>query len=343
MSCSSGSTTSPDEAVWCQEQSSTGGGSGVEKCPSGELSKQEFVLAAPDAFRFPEISFLAISQQKVNGETVIWLGNDGRTAEIAAFALESGRRLRTVSLGSTPGLDADRDWESIALAPCGPDSLKRCLYIGDTGNNAARQSSGSSGRSRQQILKLEEPFVDGRNEPINVMVMNYDFKHASSPTSRADCEGLFVDETGDEAGGEPGDVYIVTKWDTKDVDKTRLFKFPVAHQAPGTSYSVQAVAGPAVLRDQYNWDRADMTLGGGLISIGNYAATWFWTRARTQTVAQALSVPPCPKTIRANNGPGQAQFEATGFYPDGRRLAEVSECADVKKCRPKVFSITFSS
>ena len=77
-----------------------------------------------------------------------------------------------------------------------------CLYIGDIGDNGAKNSGGSSGnRANHDIYKIVEPvlseFTAGSvfNVPTS-WVQRLEYKYPPVPTSYCDIEAMFVDWTG---------------------------------------------------------------------------------------------------------------------------------------------------
>ncbi len=169
----------------------------------------------------------------------------------------------------------------------------------------------------------------------------------------ADVEAIFVDWTGDSAGGRAGDLYLLTKTLASYSDKTRLYKYSVEAQEEvrkmGGVHTVVEVAGgvssngngaDTALFNHGNgdsqWTRADMSVMGDVIVTGDYSATYLWPRKPTQTVAQAFSNR-CSVTLKANveaSSKSQAQqYESVTLSTDGSSIYEVSECAgDKNKC-----------
>lgn len=83
----------------------------------------------------------------------------------------------------------NRDWEAIALGPCG---RRDCLYLADTGDNAQN-------RQDARIYRVPEPAVPAigsRTRPAEVLGLRY-------PTGPRDVESAFV--------GRDGTVYLITK------------------------------------------------------------------------------------------------------------------------------------
>lgn len=288
--------------------------------------------ADPNGNPYTEISGIALSRrQQAEGAPVLWLHNDsGGGPRFAAYSL-SGRRLKSFRL-EAPGVDAT-DWEDLALGPCGTHPGD-CLYIANVGNNAARTDApiGTLGRVELAIYRLAEPdvasAVDNQAIGEGVEVLRYRYG-SGSPTLTADAEALFVDPTGDLAGGEAGDLYVLTKWNTAQAAFRRVHAFPRALQGAAVA-ELPALDLPLSAIPGSTHTRADQSAGGGLIALGDYLGTRLYTRSRNQTVAQALAAGPC-RSLGLPTGASEFQFEATGLTAAGE-MVETSECTSSSSC-----------
>ena len=315
-------------------------------CPEGQSGSTTYDTLVSHSNDY-EISLLAYSTQTVGGEDVIWVGSDGGAQIITAYALPSGERVGKFYLDASV---SGGDYEAMALAGCGPSQpTQQCLYIGNLGNNAARTSQGTSGRSTVYVYKFDEPDLsavpsaDDTQTITGIVTIPVEYSDPASPTANADCEGFFADTSGDSNGGSVGDLYLITKWNSADSAYSRVFKIPASvhdGQAAGTLATVAptVVAGPAS-HLQATWTRADITAAGDLIAVGDYGRTYFWTRDASQTVGEALSASPCSWSWPANYNSAldAQQFETTAFLPSGTALIEISECPNAAQCNPAVF------
>jgi hypothetical protein len=287
----------------------------------------------PNGNPYTEISGIALSRrQQVDGAPVLWLHNDsGGGRRFAAYSL-SGQRLTSFRLDA-PGIDAT-DWEDLALGPCGVRPGD-CLYLANIGNNAARTDApiGTLGRTELAIYRFDEPQLAGAvdNQAIvsGVDVLRYRYG-SGSPSLTADAEALFVDSTGDLAGGEAGDLYLVTKWNTAQASLRRVFAFPRALQGSGVAV-LSALDLPLGAIPGAGHTRADQSAHGGLLALGDYFGTRLYTRGRNQTVAQALAAGPC-RSLPLPAGASEFQFEALGLSPAANELVEISECVSSGDC-----------
>lgn len=130
----------------------------------------------------------AVTEQKIR------IGSDGPQNEIIALDFATGSIIQIYALD----VKLQGDWESMSLGPC--DSItttKKCLYLGDMGNNDARSCTDrycTKGRSTVFIYKLEEPnvneFYNGKSIKVSTLMISY--SSGNFPTNRADSESLFV-------------------------------------------------------------------------------------------------------------------------------------------------------
>lgn len=287
----------------------------------------------PQGNAYTEISGIALSRhQRADGAPVLWVHNDsGGGRRFAAYSL-TGQRLKSFRL-ETPGVDAT-DWEDLALGPCGVRAGD-CLYIANVGNNAARTDAplGTLGRVELAIYRVDEPdlgsAVDNQRVSGGVDVLRFRYG-AGSPTLTADAEALFVDPTGDLAGGEAGDLYLVTKWNSAQATWRRVFAFPRALQGSAVA-ELPALDLPLTAIPGATHTRADLALGGGLIALGDYLGTRLYPRSRAQRVRDALAEGPC-RSLGLPPGAAEFQFEAVALSPTANELVEISECASASAC-----------
>jgi hypothetical protein len=122
------------------------------------------------------------------------MGSDGPQNSIFAINIETGAVIRRYLL-DVPLIG---DWESMALGPCSSlDTTKRCLYIGNMGNNLADSCTNlscSQGSEHVYIYKLVEPdinaYYDGKELAVTTLIIS--FSGSNFVTNRANSESLFV-------------------------------------------------------------------------------------------------------------------------------------------------------
>lgn len=308
-------------------------------CPNEILLREMHELRASNEYN--EVSYLAVSSQEINGESIMWLGNDGNVNEITAATI-SGRIVRKFKLDFPFSGDA----ETISLGPCSSllEDTTSCLYIGFLGNNKAHSCKDRTcvdGNEEGYIFKTVEPDISSYStEELKgvTLVLNYS-KTLQSPTSRADCEAIFVDFTGDKISGKPGDIYVVTKMPRKK-SLTRVFLFPVSgHENVANGSIVNNVVMELVAKPkEMIWTGADIARQGNFISGKSYGITYIWSRnIWTSTVAMALEEDHCSEYTIESNDDNDRQFESTAFLPNGTALVEISECARGRGCNPNIW------
>lgn len=322
-------------------------------CPVN-VDEQVADVTLKSSGRFPEISGIAVSGQRWLGtDEVAWVHNDaGGGKYLGLFSLRTGQQLLALNLDDIPSVKF-RDTEDISLGPCDPlpyssssttpdFKRKECIFIADVGDNEARGARGRSGRTDYRFYKLEEPdlsayattfeeVVEIKVAPTQVDVLRFEYPD-DAPTPFADCEAVFVDPVGDREGGEGGDIYLVTKWNSDDRGNARVFRYPASSQDGSTTVQLELVGG---VSSSDTWTRADMSRDGGLAVLGGYGRARFWTREEGDSVGAMLSGPRCSVTFGVPSGP-ERQFEAVALSPFDVSMKEVSECTTSDWCNAVV-------
>lgn len=195
---------------------------------------------------------------------VLWTHNDSGDGPVL-YALRLDGSL--IGRWSVQGASAV-DWEDIAMGPC-DDGQRRCLYIGDIGNN-------SKDRTDLTLYKVEEPELDPtmtiealqQTKPAIALPFRYPFEAGDIP----DAETLMVSPS--------GAVYILTK-----ENQGRLLRLP-SPQTPGQQMSLELVT-------QTNLSTltgGDISPEGDVMVVRNYLRVYefFWSE---QDPGAALSSP----------------------------------------------------
>lgn len=133
---------------------------------------------AQEVFRLPEelteVSGLALAS---SGD-FLWMHNDsGDSATL--YGVDFSGAIVARWLLDVPA----RDWEDMALGPCGAGLADPCVFIGDIGDNAAARES-------VRVYRLPEP-PRGEGDLTGVQTMT--LRYADGPR---DAEALYVDATG---------------------------------------------------------------------------------------------------------------------------------------------------
>mmetsp|Transcript_40948 Transcript_40948/g.60131 ORF Transcript_40948/g.60131 Transcript_40948/m.60131 type:complete len:336 (-) Transcript_40948:134-1141(-) len=301
-------------------------------------------MIKPSGKRFIEVSYMAYSEQKYKNHNVMWAGSDGKQNELSAVDLDTGKIIKTFHLD----IEERGDWESMSLGPCSSSGEEVCIYIGNVGNNKAQwcceeyiddQGNCEYGRDHVEVYKFVEPDLSAQtsNRNVKVSTLILDYHHEDMPSSRADCETLFLDYTGDDAGGKQGDMYLVTKFPGAQ-HLQRVVKVPVEiheglQKSEKIEFSVIPVGAPYLKGYENYWTGGDMTTDGTMIALRDYWRVHFIPRPRTLSIGQALERKPCDFTSDTNYDirKEEAYFEAVAMM-GRKRMAETHECTKKNKC-----------
>lgn len=314
-------------------------------CPISVSYRNETRLHTLDPVqRYTELSGLAASPNQLSpdGNVILYGMNDGGGGERLGV-WDSVTRELLMSLNVPSSNIVNFDWESMSTGSCGTSGHdEMCIYIADVGDNTGRASAGRrstrNAANPYRILKIKEPhlpdFEDDDTIPeSHISVLPFDYTHPSSPTQYADCEAIFIDHKGWGEGGAAGDLYIITKWGYDERALARVFKIPASawptqfNNSVGTMYSPEAVGSyPLVgssLSVSYWWTRADMTMDGTVISVGDDVASYLFLRCPGATVAEVLASynTPCYSWL----SPSQGQVETFAWMPDGKSNVQIPE------------------
>jgi hypothetical protein len=155
----------------------------------------------------PEASNLAASRRNPG---LFWTTNDSGAPVVFALDTHGAVKGRVRLEGATV-----KNWEALAVGPCGSRS---CLYIGDIGDNGAKRPSIT-------IYRVPEP------RPGDTTATVLDAFTGTYPDGPHDAEALFV--------SDQGAAYVITKEGAKE---TTMFRFPLEHaDAPAMLVPVIAI------------------------------------------------------------------------------------------------------
>jgi hypothetical protein len=279
-----------------------------------------------------EISGVAVSSQSVNGQQVVWVVSDsGSKAQVVAFGVKTRERLARLDFSGSLKSGGGNDYEDLALGPCSGDAgAPTCIFVGEIGNNAAREAAGQSGRVVSNIYRIVEPTlpssIDVKSPVIRSVAADViSFKFSQSGIVAADCEALMVDVN--------GDIYLTTKWNTAQQSLTRVFRIP-AGAGVGTTLSLSPLSSTNSVLRSTTFTRGDISKSGKRIVLGSTTKYYVWTRQPSQTIEQALNSAPCFTTSSASSG----QHEAIAFGASSSELWEIAEGSD-----PTLFKTTLST
>ncbi len=251
--------------------------------------------------RLDEVSGLAASLAHAG---VLYVHNDSGDSP-RFFAIDATGR--TVGVFTLP-LDSWQDCEDIAVAPAADN--RSYVYLGDTGDNAARTGIGIP-RDSIAVHRLPEPALPAevggtvRVERLETLRLRY-------PDRPHDAETLLVDP-------RSGDVFVLTK---ENDGQSQLFRAKAPR--PGNVSTLEPAAklqfGRGVLPGNPQTTAGDIARDGASIVIRTYSNAFVWQRGATESVSQALGA--IPKRLPL---PHEIQGEAIGFAADGSGFYTTSE------------------
>ncbi len=285
------------------------------------------VLDSPDV---PESSGLASSSRR---RGVYWTHNDSGPPRVYALLLEpddAPARVRLLGYVELAGA-RNRDWEDIASGPGGT------FYILDGGDNPPCD------RDDKCIYRFTEPPLDGPESfgPVPWERLRFEYpadddpaRPAARPEDRFDAETLLVHPA-------TGDLYIVTKRDTRDHGVARVFKLQAASARWGDAavnvlrpvHDLTAVLGVSqtVLTTAVGGE-IDPT--GRRMVLRRYFAAYEFTLPQGAAFEEIFRQTPLEVPL-----PGELQGEGICYAHDGRSLVTTSE---VVRLGPRTCPVFFT-
>ena len=234
-----------------------------------------------------------------------WTLNDsGNPPEL--FATDSSGRDR----GTFPvNVPENRDWEALALAPCGRTD---CLYIGEIGNNGARYRTG-------KVYRVAEPGAQAA--PGTTLATNGMIEFRFQDGAR-NAEAILV--TPDQ------DVYIVSKERTGGGRLYRLDRSSWEKREIATAMFVATLPFP----DGLGFQVTDAALGadGSSVAVRTYSYIFFFR-------LEGGTLVPDPDRNRCYAAGLDAQGEGITWLKDGRlatsseRLSGMGGTVSIVECR----------
>lgn len=279
---------SPDTASSSMEDTSgeTGGTPQEEACeawgapePFGQISDSSLT----------EISGLAASRANPG---VLWVLEDSGAAPVLTAINATGETVGTLTFD---GVD-NRDWEDLALGPCGDST---CLWVGDFGDN------GDS-RETVSLLWAVEPEVP--EEPGFSLHVNPNTQVFEYPEGPQDAEALVVNQV-----GEP---HILTK--RRDTT-TRIYRVPIESDGTSTAVLLGTMSTGSVSGLPTATTAADLWPDDSRLLVRGYLYT-FEVALDTSGLDSAPSGESSPITTGL-----EAQGEAIAYDPTNRTIWHVSE------------------
>lgn len=321
-------------------------------CPKSRLwpTPSKYTLHASED-RFTAVSCMAFSedQRTSEGHPIAWVASGGDQTAIHAVDFVEGKllvslQLTNINRGISP------DWQSMALGPCSSSVISNtCIYIGNVGNpdavNCGTTTNCEYGRGVVELYKIMEPSIelilannkqaqtilDGILPTTNVAAVTllFNYSHPSFDINRNDAQTVFVDWLGDDKGGLPGDIYIVTR-NPNNSKGSKIAKVSATehqHLSPGDVANIRLKAVGTPHRNLMPIDGA-ISSKRSIIALRTLDYIYFYPLSTTQTVAEALEQTPC---LFAGITP-QGLLDETSFHTvtlfgsDPLFVIETSQC-----------------
>jgi hypothetical protein len=198
-------------------------------------------------------------------------------------------------------LAADADWEDIAVGP--KNGSGHFIFIGDTGDNAAREGSGNP-RSEIFVYRVAEPTVSISGNAGQVAISDWDKLRFQYPDGAHDAETLMVDPV-------TSDILIVTK---ENDGKSRVFRAPgSASTSAVTTLELMATLSLGESgKDSARATSGDFSPTGDRIILRTYKAILLWRRAPSWSGTFAVKPVELPSY-------SEDKSEGLTFSADGRQ------------------------
>lgn len=250
-----------------------------------------------------EVSGIAVSY---GNPGVLWAHNDsGDSARVFALGTDGGHLGQYALTGAS-----HVDWEDMTLGP-GPAAGTDYLYLGDTGDNAARDGRG--GRASIVVYRVAEPPVDAGQAPVAEDIGPVEALSFVYPDAPHDCESLMIDR-------ETQDLYFLTK-DNTGLSGLYVARAPLAADATVTLERVgEFMFGAPGVPGGPLATGGDFAPDGSSWLIRTYSSVLMFPRAPGATWASTLLA--APVSLAAAS---ERQGEAIAWTPDGHGYYTVSE------------------
>lgn len=209
---------------------------------------------------------------------IVWTHNDSGD-ESRLYALTAAGELA----GSVRVTGArNRDWEDLALAPCGDTD---CLWIADTGDNGKK-------RGHVDLVRVPEPAPgDEATRPAQVFRLRY-------PDGPHDAEALFALSS--------GELFLLTKGDDGPI---ALYRVP-----PGRTGELQRLRtlAPAAVPHARQVTGADASADGRWVAVRTYGSLFLYRTADLLAGRDSAALPVDLAALR------EVQGEAVAVGRDGK-------------------------
>ncbi|WP_053231319.1 hypothetical protein [Sandaracinus amylolyticus] len=264
------------------------------RAPDCAATSAPTVLGRVDDARLAELSGLAASRLHPG---LFYAHNDSGDGPHVYVIDASARVVATITLTGASSVD----WEDIAVGPAADGAPS--VFVGDVGDNAARDGSGAP-RAEVRVHHFPEPSVP----PSGAIELTATTTTLTYPGAPHDCEAIFVDPE--------GALFLLSK---EDEGPSTLFRTPAPD---ATSRVLEEIATVTLAPGSASATAADLSPSGRSLLVRSYGALRLFTREGSEPWSDALARAP----LRMRTQP-ELQSEAVAWLPDGRGYVTAPEGA----------------
>jgi hypothetical protein len=195
--------------------------------------------------------------ESVTNPGFLWAHNDsGNPPEI--FLLDTLAKTKKVFILAKV---QNRDWEDIAVGPCGKTNAS-CLYVGDIGDNLSRYPY-------KYIYRFREPSLNDPQE-----ISDFDTLIVKLPDGIRDSEALMSDPVS-------GNLYLVTKRE----------KSVLIYEVANPEHTDTVVARIVGRIPHQHIVAADISSDGSEVLIKSYEHIYYWKKKGNESLVDLLKTP----------------------------------------------------
>jgi hypothetical protein len=185
---------------------------------------------------------------------VFWTHNDSGDGPLIYASDTSGAALGAFRVAGA----RNRDWEDIALGPCGAQSS--CLYLADTGDNREKQKTVAIYRLPEPSLPAKHPLRIEDTRPAESLRIRY-------PDGPHDVEAMWV--------APNGDMHLVTKGRSGPIKHYRVAATAWASEETVTAELIERLPIPLSSTEDYVTG-AGLSPDGRTVAIRSYSRVYFF-------------------------------------------------------------------
>lgn len=247
----------------------------------------------------PEIDEASGLAASIANPGMFWTHNDSGD-EPRIFLIDG--QARNTAVVRLDGI-SNRDWEDISVGP-GPEAGKSYIYVGEIGDNRARDNY-------KFLYRIEEPALPQGSSRLDTTIHTIDSIKFTLEGGPRDTEALIVDPL-------TQDIYIFSKNEKKSI---RMFRLPHPQSTSAVTQAQYVMSIPLV-----KICAADISPDGSEILLKNYTHVYYWRREENESISEALKRSPASLPYTT-----EPQGEAVTFDRGGKGYYTLSEENNNKK------------